>query len=44
VITLGVFIRGLQFEVLGFDLAVVLIAESVAVGIGFVILPISLRQ
>ena len=44
IITLGVFIEGVLFEVAGLDLAVVHIIESVAIGLGFVILLISLRQ
>lgn len=44
VITAGVFIEGLLFEVLGLDLAVVHIVESLAIGIGFLILLFALRQ
>jgi hypothetical protein len=44
IITLGVFIEGVLFEFAGLDLAVVHIIESVAIGLGFVILLISLRQ
>lgn len=44
VITLGVFLEGVLFEFIGLDLAVVHVVESVAVGIGFVILLFALRQ
>lgn len=44
IITLGVFIEGVLFEFAGLDLAVVHIIESVAIGIGFLVLLISLRQ
>lgn len=43
VISVGVFIEGVLFELLGLDLAVVHIVESVAIGIGFLILLQSLR-
>lgn len=44
IITLGVFIEGVLFEFGGLDLAVVHVIESVAIGLGFVILLISLRR
>ncbi|WP_435119973.1 DUF7521 family protein [Halolamina sp. C58] len=44
IITVGVFIEGVLFEFGGFDLAVVHIIESVAIGLGFLVLLISLRQ
>lgn len=44
IITLGVFIEGVLFEFGGLDLAVVHIIESVAIGLGFVVLLISLRR
>jgi hypothetical protein len=44
IITLGVFIEGVLFEFGGLDLALVHIIESVAIGLGFVVLLISLRQ
>ena len=44
VITLGVFIEGVLFEFGGLDLAIVHIVESVAIGVGFLILLRSLRR
>lgn len=44
VISLGVFFEGLLFELLGLDLAIVHIVESVAIAIGFLILLFALRQ
>lgn len=44
VITLGVFIEGVLFEIGGLDLVVVHIVESVAIGLGFLILLFSLRR
>lgn len=44
VISVGVFIEGLLFEVVELNLAVVHIVESVAIGIGFLILLQSLRR
>ena len=44
IITLGVFIEGVLFEFGGLDLALVHIIESVAIGIGFAVLLISLRR
>lgn len=44
IITLGVFIEGVLFEFGGFNLAVVHIIESVAIGIGFFVLLLSLRH
>lgn len=44
IITLGVFIEGVLYEFGGLDLALVHIIESVAIGLGFVVLLISLRR
>jgi len=44
IITLGVFIEGVLFEFGGLDLAVVHIIESVAIGLGFLVLLLSLRR
>ncbi|MDX1745022.1 MAG: hypothetical protein R3324_03715 [Halobacteriales archaeon] len=44
IISVGVLIEGLLFEVGGFDLAIVHIVESVAIGLGFVVLLLSLRR
>lgn len=44
IITLGVFLEGVLFEFAGIDLAVVHIIESIAIGLGFLVLLISLRQ
>lgn len=44
VISVGVFIEGVLFEVLELDLALVHIVESVAIGVGFLILLHSLRS
>jgi len=44
IITLGVFIEGVLFEFAEIDLAVVHVIESVAIGLGFVVLLISLRR
>lgn len=44
IITFGVFIEGLLFEFLGLDLVSVHIIESVAIGLGFIVLLISLRR
>ncbi|WP_058365365.1 DUF7521 family protein [Haloparvum sedimenti] len=44
IITFGVFIEGLLFEFGGLDLALVHIIESVAIGLGFIVLLISLRR
>ena len=44
IITLGVFIEGVLFEFGGLDLALVHIIDSVAIGIGFIVLLISLRR
>ncbi|MFC6765701.1 DUF7521 family protein [Natrinema soli] len=44
IITLGVFIEGILFEFGGLDLALVHIIESVAIGLGFIVLLISLRR
>jgi hypothetical protein len=44
IITLGVFIEGVLYEIGGLDLAFVHIIESVAIGLGFVVLLISLRR
>lgn len=44
IITIGVFLEGLLFRFLGLDLVLVHIIESVAIGVGFVVLLISLRR
>lgn len=44
IITLGVFIEGVLFELVGLELAVVHIIESIAIGLGFLVLLHSLRQ
>ena len=44
IITVGVFVEGVLFELAGLDLAVVHIVESVAVGLGFLVLLVSLRR
>lgn len=44
IITIGVFIEGALYEFGGLDLALVHIIESVAIGLGFVVLLLSLRQ
>ena len=44
IITIGVFIEGVLYEFVGLDLAVVHVIESVAIGLGFVVLLISLRR
>ena len=44
IINLGVFIEGVLFEFGGLDLALVHIIESVAIGLGFVVLLLSLRR
>lgn len=44
IITIGVFIEGVLFELGGLDLALVHIVESVAIGLGFLVLLISLRR
>jgi hypothetical protein len=44
IITIGVFIEGVLFEFGGFDLALVHVIESIAIGIGFIVLLISLRR
>ncbi|MFC7130513.1 DUF7521 family protein [Haloferax chudinovii] len=44
IITLGVFIEGVLFEFVGLDLALVHIIESIAIGLGFVVLLTSLRR
>ncbi len=44
VIAVGVFLEGVLFELLELNLAVVHIVESIAVGIGFLILLRSLRE
>lgn len=43
VISVGVFVEGVLFELLELNLAIVHIVESVAIGIGFLILLQSLR-
>ncbi|MDS0243194.1 MULTISPECIES: hypothetical protein [unclassified Haloferax] len=44
IITLGVFLEGVLFQFAGFDLAIVHIIESIAIGLGFLVLLISLRR
>lgn len=44
IITIGVFIEGLLYEVIGLDLVVAHIVESVAIGLGFLILLVSLLR
>lgn len=44
IITLGVVIEGVLFVFGGLDLALVHVIESVAIGLGFVVLLISLRR
>ena len=44
IITLGVFLEGILFQFAGFDLEVVHIIESIAIGLGFLVLLISLRR
>ena len=44
VISVGVFVEGVLFELFELDLALVHIVESVAIGLGFVILLRSLRR
>jgi len=44
IMTVGVLIEGILFEVVGLDLEVVHVVESVAIGIGFLVLLLSLRQ
>ncbi|MFC7020150.1 MULTISPECIES: DUF7521 family protein [Haloarcula] len=44
IMTVGVLVEGLLFEVAGLNLEVVHIVESVAIGIGFLVLLVSLRQ
>lgn len=43
VISIGVFLEGVLFELFGLDLAAVHIVESIAIGLGFLILLQSLR-
>lgn len=44
IITIGVFIEGLLFNVVGLDLELVHLVESVAIGLGFFVLLVSLRR
>lgn len=44
IITLGLLIEGVLYEFGGLDLAVVHIIESIAIGLGFLVLLISLRR
>lgn len=44
IITIGVFVEGVLFEIGGFDLTHSHIIESVAIGLGFLVLLLSLRQ
>ncbi|MFB6354240.1 MAG: hypothetical protein ABEJ92_09155 [Halobacteriales archaeon] len=43
IISLGVFVEGVLFELFELDLALVHVVESVAIGLGFVVLLQSLR-
>lgn len=44
IMTVGVLLEGLLFEVVGLDLEVVHVVESIAIGLGFLVLLVSLRQ
>lgn len=44
IITVGVFIEGVLFEFGGFDIVIVHLIESIGIGLGFVVLLISLRR
>lgn len=44
IITVGVFIEGVLFNLLSLDLTTVHIIESLAVGLGLLVLHVSLRQ
>lgn len=44
IISVGVFVEGVLFELMEFDLALVHIVESVAIGLGFLALLRSLRR
>lgn len=44
IITFGVLVEGVLFEIGGLDLAVVHIVESAAIGLGFLVLLVSLRR
>ncbi|WP_042665962.1 hypothetical protein [Haloferax sp. ATB1] len=44
IITVGVFIEGVLFEFGGFDIVVVHLIESIGIGLGFLVLLISLRR
>lgn len=44
IITAGVLVEGLLFEFGGLDLEIVHVVESVAIGLGFLVLLFSLRQ
>lgn len=44
IITVGVFVEGVLFEFAGLDLTVVHIIESIALGLGFLVLLISLQR
>lgn len=44
IISVGVFIEGVLFELVGLELAVVHIIESIAIGVGFLILLQSLHR
>jgi len=44
IMTVGVLLEGVLFEVVGLDLELVHIVESIAIGLGFLVLLVSLRQ
>jgi hypothetical protein len=44
IMTFGVLLEGILFELVGLNLEVVHIVESVAIGLGFLVLLVSLRQ
>ena len=44
IISVGVFVEGVLFELVGLDLALVHVVESLAIGLGFVVLLRSLTQ
>lgn len=44
IISVGVFVEGVLFELVGLDLALVHVVESLAIGLGFLVLLRSLRQ
>lgn len=44
IITVGVFVEGVLFELVGLDLVIVHVVESIAIGLGFLVLLYSLRR